>query len=224
MKVTYDIWKWRVPLIQDPSYLEAYIAGMDIIGEEVERVGKIGIAFSAEDNLIEYACTTKQKSEGIWKDDLHFPRWMEIDEAFFIEFKSGNRLEIDFAEGSSLKLGKNSISSKVKSYMGEQYDIDPNVMCSLILGQQLIRVDIDKTDDNLAFHFTASRGIPEPKGKEFILGVRFVFSNGYQLHFYPEYDYGYVEILDGTGETALIYWSELRNGVTKEFLEIVESK
>lgn len=224
MRETYDIWKWKVPLIQDTSYLEAYIAGMDIIGEEVKSVGKMGIGFSAEDNLVEYAHVTKQNSGGIWSDDLYFPRWLEIDEPFFIEFKSGNRIEIDFSEGSSLKLGKNSISSKVKSYMGEQYDIDPNVMYSLILGQQLIRVDIDKTDDNFAFHFTASRGIPEPKGKEFILGVRLVFSNGYQLHFYPEYDYGHVEILDGTGETALIYWSELRNGVTKEFLEIAESE
>lgn len=224
MKVTYDIWKWRVPLIQDPNYLEAYFAGMDIIGEEVEHVGKIGIAFSAEDNLIEYACATKQKSEGVWDDELYFPRWMEIDEPFFIEFKSGNRLEIDFSEGSSLKLGKNSISSHVKSHLGERDDIEPNVLFSSILGQQLIRVDIDRTDDKYAFDFTASRGIPEPKGMEFILGVRLVFSNGYQLHFYPEYDYGHVEVIDSKGEIAMIYWNELRNGVTKEFLEIAESK
>lgn len=224
MEKIYDIWKWRVPLIQDPNYLEAYIAEMDIIGEEVKSVGKMGIGFSAEDNLIEYLYISKQKTEGAWNDKMYFPRWLEIDEPFFVEFESGNRIEIDFSEGSSLKLGKNSIGSHVKSYMGERYDIEPNVMFSLILGQQLIRVDIDRTEDSFLLNFTGSRSIMMPKGKEFITGIRFVFDNGYQLYFYPEYDYGEVEMLDSKGNTALIYWKELKNGVTREFAEITERK
>ena len=146
--------------------------------------------------------------------DYEFKRIIEIDEPIIITFEDDDRLEIDYSEGSSIKIGLNSLPENVES-KGFINNLDGNVMFSNCIGKTVIGFQVSMQDDyELTWDFTGSYGIELPENQDaYISEFRILLSNSVSIVFKNFYDYGHVWTEDWMVDVSTIKWEELKKGI-----------
>ena len=150
-------------------------------------------------------------------NEVEFNRYAQIDEPIIIEFDDGDKLEIDYSEASSLKIGLNSLPENIQ-YGCNIDNVDGNILFSDCIGEQIIGYEVLMQDEfELTYTYTGSHGITNPiNQKSYISGFKILLTNCLELHFNSWYDYGEVIVVIRPNDYSKITWKELKYGI-KEF-------
>lgn len=205
----YHFEDWNVKVIQNPNTLLKTIKSYNIKGKKIKKLELVGFAFN-----FDYLDYKKGKKESLYKDNKLFYRYVEIDEPFIIEFEDGNRLEIDYSECSSIKIGLNSLPKDLKSLIREP-NIDPNILFSDCVGKEIIGFEVRMVDElELKQFYTGSHDIKEPSSQTgYISKLCILLSDNVMIEFSSFYDYGRVGTSSWTNNPQKIKWEELKNGI-----------
>lgn len=218
MPKTYDFKKWDVKLIQEPNELLETLKNFNIKNKVIKSIKLIGIAFNFEDDLEEeiYNKINDEELSKIenFKDEYEFFRSIHIDEPIIIEFEDGDKLEIDYSECGSLKIGLNSLPEKLESRRRKP-NVDLNVLFSNCIGEKLRGYEVTISDDfELNHDFTWSYDIEEPNNqKTFIAKLSLVLTNNVVINISSFVDFGVVWISTTWGDYYNIKWKELKSGI-----------
>lgn len=211
---------WNVDLIQEPNALMKKIKSFKLKGRKIKSIRIVGLCYGLIDSLEEeiYIKTNSQEESDIqnFKDEYEFNRIIEIDEPIIIEFEDGDRFEIDFSEGSTLKIGLNSLPYDIEPGININ-NLDGNVIFSNCIGQKIIGTQVDVQDEfELTYEFTGSSGseLPSDRQEYFISAFRIYLDNQLSICFKSWYDYGHVYI-EKFAKIEKITWNELKNGISR---------
>ena len=201
----YDFTKWDVDLIQDPNKLLKKLKELDIKNKTIKSIKTVGYCFNFE------------QMSPIFRDNESFSRYIQIDDPLIIGFEDGTKFEIDYSEGSTLKIGCNSLPDDIKSSVSEP-NIDCNVMFSNCIGKEIIGYSVEITDDcYLGFDFTGSYGIELDENQDsYISCLKIHLSDQLTLNYTNYHDYGEVWVTDSYNHTSKIKWGELKTGYKKD--------
>ena len=208
----FDFFEWQVPLIQDADVLEYFLSSLKLKGRVIKSIRAIGRCYNFGYWEIE------EQVEDISKipDDFEFKTYLEIDEPLVIEFVDGDRLEIDFSEASSLKMGLNTLSPET-TYGTNSNNLDVNYVFSKCLNQEVIDYKVTRSD-KLTSEYTGSSGIPEPKCN-FIEKIEFMIGDDLKITFKPFFDYGEVTLTDKNDNILYVKWKDIKKSLTDEWDE-----
>ena len=210
--------EWKVDLIQEPNVLLKTLKEFNIKGKKIKNIRILGNVFDLIDGLEEeiYKKTENQHDSDVenFKDDYEFKRIVEIDDPIIITFEDNDRLEIDYSEGSSIKIGLNSLPENIES-KNFINNLDGNVMFSNCIGKSIIGFQVSMQDDyELTWDFTGSYGIELPENQDaYISEFRILLSDSVSIVFKNFYDYGHVWTEDWLVDISTIKWEELKKGI-----------
>lgn len=216
MEFVYN--EWKADLIQEPSVLLKKLKEFNIKGKIIKDIRILGNVFDLIDGLEEeiYKKTENQHDSdlGNFKDDYEFKRIIEIDEPIIITFEDNDRLEIDYSEGSSVKIGLNTLPENIESKKFVN-NLDGNVIFSNCIGKKIIGFQVSMQDDyELTWDFTGSYGIDLPENQEaYISEFRILLSDAVSIVFKNFYDYGHVWTEDWMVDVSTIKWEELKKEI-----------
>lgn len=215
--------KWNVPLIQEPNELLQKLKELNIIGRKIVKIKCVGLCYNFTEDSIEdsaYSFYQEKNIENLQEisdydnipNTTMFYRYVRIDEPIVFYFDNGDRLEVDYCEASSLKIGKNSLPEDIECGINLP-NTDMNVVFSNCLEKEIKGFEVCMTD-YLIDEFTASWGMPMPeKQNAYITSLKINLNDGIYLNFYSFYDYGEVEVKQRKNEDAKISWEELKKGI-----------
>lgn len=212
----YNFNNWNVDLIQEPNKLLKKLTEFNLKGKKIKSIRIVGYCYDISEQLDNTAYQKYgdevAKIEN-FKDDYKFTRNIQFDNPIIIEFENGDKFEIDYSEGSSLKIGLNSLPDNIEPSCNYN-NIDGNVIFSNLINQEIIGYEIGMQDDfELTYDFTGSYGIKEPKGQEsYISFLKIILTNGLRIYFTNDYDYGYMAVKEWDKDTE-IKWEELKQGI-----------
>ena len=205
-KKEFDFFEWQVPLIQDADVLEYFLASLKLRGRVIKSIRVIGRCYNFGyfelEELVEDVTNIN--------DDFEFKAYIEIDEPLVIEFVDGDRLEIDFSEASSLKIGLNTLSPEI-TYGTNSYNLDVNSVFSRCLNQEVADYKVVRSDE-LTSEYTGSSGIPEPKCN-FIEKFELMLGNDLKLVFDTFFDYGDVVLRDKEDNILTVKWKDIKDSL-----------
>ena len=210
--------EWKVDLIQEPNVLLKTLKEFNIKGKKIKNIRILGNVFDLIDGLEEeiYKKTENKNDSDVenFKDDYEFKRIVEIDDPIIITFEDNDRLEIDYSEGSSIKIGLNSLPENIES-KNFINNLDGNVMFSNCIGKSIIGFQVSMQDDyELTWDFTGSYGIELPENQDaYISEFRILLSDSVSIVFKNFYDYGHVWTEDWLVDISTIKWEELKKGI-----------
>lgn len=195
--------KWDVDLIQDPNLLLKKLKEFNIKNKVIKSIKIVGFSFNF-DQLSHYV-----------DDKETFSRYVEIDSPIIIEFEDGDRFEIDYSEGSTLKVGYNSLPEELVSNIG--HNVDGDIIFSNCLGKKIYGFSIEMSDEiELDYYFTGSYGLDLSENQEsYISRLKFHLTDNLYLNFTNYHDYGVVWVTDVNHHTTKIKWAELKKGYTR---------
>ena len=210
--------EWNVDLIQSPQKLMDTLKSFNIKEKKIKDIKVIGNVFNLVDGLEEeiYKKNLNDEESNVenFKDEYEFKRIVEIDEPIIITFDNGDRLEIDYSDGSTIKMGLNSLPENIHSKRFTP-NLDMNVMFSDVLGEQVIGFEVSMQDEPEAtWDFTGCYDYDLDFEQEtFISQFRILLTNAKSIVFRNCYDYGHVYIEDFTVDISKISWKELKEGI-----------
>lgn len=212
----YHFNKWDVQLIQEPTVLLNKLKGFNLTGRKIKSINIVGHCYDVVGTLEEIIYNKfgdEESNVENFKDDYEFDRIIEYDDPIIIEFDDGDRFEIDYGEGSSLKIGLNSLPKNIRC-RGNSKSLDGNIMFSNLIGQEIRGFEIGMQDDfELTYDFTGSFGIELPENqKAYISFLKIILTNGLKIYFSNDFDYG-VMLVQEWNETTKIKWGELKKGI-----------
>lgn len=219
----FDFNKWNVPLIQEPNELMQKLKELNIIGRRIVKIRCVGLCYNFTKDSIEDSAYNYYKEKNIENlqeisaydnipNETMFYRYVMIDGPIILYLDNGDRLEIDYSEGSSLKIGKNSLPENIECGINLP-NTDMDVVFSICLEKEIKGFEVCMTD-YLIDEFTASWGMPMPeKQNAYITSLKINLNDGIYLNFYSFYDYGEVEVKQRKNEDAKISWEELKKGI-----------
>ncbi len=215
--------KWNVPLIQEPNELMKKLKELDVKGKKITSVRCVGLCYNLREDMIEdhaYGYYQEEKIENYEElsnyenilPDTPFTRYVEIDEPIIVYFDNGDRLEVDFSEASSLKIGKNSLPENIE-FSTNAPNADMNIIFSNCIGKEVKGFEVIMSDA-LYSDYTGSQGIPEPENQDsYISMFRILLEKDVYIEFNSLFDYGEVAVFQyGKSE---ILWKDLKNGIKK---------
>ncbi len=219
----FDFNKWSVPLIQEPNDLMQKLKELNIIGRKIVKIRCVGLCYNLREDHIEdsaYSYYEEKNVENLQEisdydkipNTTMFSRHVEIDEPIIFYLDNGDRLEIDYSDGSSLKIGKNSLPENIECGLNLP-NADINVVFSNCLGEEIKAFEVCMTN-HLIDEFTSSWGIPYPaEQNSYISGFKIHLSDYIYLEFHSFYDYGEVVVKEGRDKDTTITWAELKKGI-----------
>ena len=197
----YIYMEWNVDLIQNPNVLMRILKELNIKDKKIKAFKYLGNAYNFKNVL-----TLKKRD---------YARYLEIDNLFIIEFTDGSRLEIDYSEGSTLKLGINSLPKDIKSSLSNNVDV--NVLFSNCLNEKIIGFNVEMTDSIDNIDFTGSYGIELDENQDsYIKSFSIILTNDIMITFSNYYDYGCININDYNYNQTKINYDELKKGFKGE--------
>ena len=218
----YNFSSWDVPIIQKPEELMTKLKELEVKGRKIKAIKCIGLCYNlSEDNIedVAYEYYKENGSEDFERKldykniplDTPYIRYVEIDEPIIIYLDNGDRLEIDYSEASSLKIGKNTLPKDLQFGINPP-NADVNIIFSNCLEKSIIGYKIE-TSDELYDDFTGSHGISMPVNqKSYISNFKIYLEDNLYIEFSSFYDYGEVEIYEGSNNSTII-WKDLKKGI-----------
>lgn len=194
----YNFNKWDAKLIQDPIELMKELNGFNIKHKQIKSIIIIGHVFDLEDIIDPYDL----EGNMVVFDDDEYIRCVQIDAPFIIEFDDGDRLELDYSEGSSIKVGLNTLPKNIKGHIEE--NVDGNIFFSDCIGEEIIGYAVEMEDGPFDWYFTGSCGTELDWNKDlYISKLRILLTDHFSLEFTNFHDYGEVALLKYNFETKI---------------------
>lgn len=180
---TFSWEAWSADILQKPEEVRAVFNQLNIIGKKIVNIKPVGYGYNF---LCDYVSELSE--------DKPCYRHVQVDEPLIIIFADGDQLEIEFSEGTSVRISKNCIPLDIEAGV-QPPNYDARQLFSNCIGQLLTGLEVKATDHYPLF--TGSRGITlNDDQKEFIEAVSLVFSNSTKLYFEPFADYGWITAVD----------------------------
>lgn len=229
----YSYWEWSVPVLQTYEEVVSGLAELKLEGRKVKNVRCVGMAYNWRDDGIADSVynaldniSHEQRCElpnpgAFLPEGIYLPRSVEIDEPFLIEFEDGDVLGIDYSEGSSVRLGLNTIPENI-SFGTNSPTIHTDKLFEDIIGKEIVSVEI--TTSTTMPEFTGSHGLSLDEQPLYITGLNIRYAEdglyNYQNSlFLTSYcDYGLVELKKYDGELMKIHAPDIKE-VVKGFIE-----
>lgn len=163
----FKFMEWNVELIQNPIKLDSKLKELDILNKEIINVRTISTLY----------------------DNLDINKALEIDKPIEFIFFDNNKLEIDYSEGSTIKIGYNSLQEYKK------YNV-PKELNEYVKNEKIVSYNIETVDKDTAFcEFTGSYGLKlnENQSGGYIGNLQFNLTNNKKIIFINFYDYGEIQ-------------------------------
>ncbi len=219
----YNFNKWNVPIIQEPNELMKKLKEFNLIGKKITNIRCVGLCYDLTEDDIEDEAYNYYRNknvenlaeistyENIPLDTLLL-RSVQIDEPIIFYFDNGDRLEVDYSEASSLKIGKNSLPKNIQ-YGTNIPNADMNIVFSNCLNKKIIGFEVSMSDE-LLDDFTGSHGIQEPENQmSYISSFEIKLEDWISIKFNNFFDYGRVYIESAFESEKKITWEELKKGI-----------
>lgn len=233
----FDFFEWSAPVIQDCDNLKEKVDSFRLIGRRIKSMRFVGHCYNLNedgiedrilDSLEEKGMDIKQYDNGLFYElpelddlDQELPITCScamIDEPFIIDFEDDlGDLEIDYSEGSTVRLGSNCIPEGIEPGVNRR-NFDADVLFSEIIGGMIKNIYIETSFELGSFaDFTGSHGLDLEEQEEYIHKITFVIENGqyhetYELSFNSFFDYGEIE-LTKFGKQMVRSLSQFRKGI-----------
>ena|GEM_PF-1950242 len=215
---------WSADVLQSPEEVYHVFNGLNILGKRIKTIKAVGYGYNLDEVHIEefiyrysidHGKSPKNGKGSIdpsWYDDsIPFPVWMEIDEPVIIVFDNGDRLEIDFSEGSSVRISKNCIPFNIEAGINVK-NFFADKLFTRCIGETLIGIEVKRV--SYPGFFTGSHGIAFQKNQnEYIENVSLLLTGGLKIIFNAFYDYGHVSLANLLGEPVNISLGDLRQAL-----------
>lgn len=210
---TYSWHSWSPDVLQSPEEVYAAFEACNFVGRRISGFKAVSLAYNLREELIEetvyrYACDlSPEELNGVDPHDWHDPAMphpciVELDEPFIIIFEGGDRLDMDFSEASSVRMGKNTIPLDVRP--GINYNnFHAERFFSCCIGESLLGIHVEVTPE--LRNFTGSYGMDIDENRDnYIASLDLLLSSGKRLVFKPFFDYSEVWAEDATGKMLTI--------------------
>lgn len=215
---TYSWHTWSAEILQAPEEVYARFEQLNLLNKRISKIRAVGLGYNLRDNYLE---DDSEEDYGIDDTDCSAPGMeglphscertipctVEIDEPIILIFEDGDRLEIDFSEGSSIRIGTNSIPIDIKPGVN-QNNFDATQFFSCCVGQPIVGFEVKNTAKLPIF--TGSYGMRLAALPEYIDSVWLVLENSTKLKFEAWIDYGAVSATDENGAPLEISVCELK--------------
>lgn len=208
-KLKFDFFNWQVPLIQDADVLEYFLASLNLRGRVIKSIRAIGCCY----NFGYWEIEEKVEDINNIPENFEFKTYIQIDEPLVIEFVDGDKLEIDFSEASSLKMGLNTLHPDT-TYGTNFNNLDVNCLFEKCLNQAVTDYRVIR-NDQLITEYTGASSIPEPKCN-FIEKLEIMLGGILKLTFNSFYDYGEVTLSDKDGNVLTVQWKTIKDSLKYE--------
>ena len=140
------------------------------------------------------------------------PCFAEIDEPLLIEFEDGDVLGISFSEGSCVRIELNTIPLTINPGTNPR-TFHANRLFQNMIGKRLAAIEVTASTEKP--EFTGSYGLTLNEQVSYIERVDIVYDDfeprwcRHRMSFTPWYDYGWVEVIDDSGQRVSIPSEEI---------------
>lgn len=214
----YSWRSWSANVLQTPDEVHAAFASLGVVGKRIVKIHAIGMAYNLRDDMVEesvysYAKALSYEERGgvdplEWRDGNAFiPCQAEIDEPLIIFLEDGDRFEIDFSEGSSVRMSKNAIPPDIQPGINDN-NFDANRLFAACLENVLAGIEVESTDEYP--EFTGAHDMTLEESGVYISKIHLPMTNGNRLSFEPYYDYGLVYLTDSYGNPLKMPVDEIK--------------
>ena len=216
----YNFNEWKVPIIQEPNELMKKLKEFNLIEKKITSIRCIGLCYDLTEDGIEdraYNYYENKNVENLYEIsnydsiplDTLFSRSIQIDEPIIFYFDNGDRLEIDYSEASSLKIGKNSLPKDIQ-YGTNMPNVNMNILFSNCINKEIIGFEVSMSDE-LSDDFTGSHGISEPENQmSYISSFTIKLDGWISIKLNNFFDYGSVWGEGYNKAEENITWEELK--------------
>lgn len=191
---------WSADVFQTPDEVREAFRVLNIQGRIIVDIRAIGRAFNLlEEDIDDY-------DNGILNMS---PCWRcaEIDEPIIITLDNGDRIELLFSEGSSLRVSKNCLAPDIQSRIRNNFFAAKLFSCCI--GKRILKVEVEGT--NKIPGFTGSHGLTlDEQQEQFISRVSLILQSGNKMVFQSDYDYGWIEVLNANNQRIKLSSAECR--------------
>ncbi len=195
MSEEYEFEKWTGQIIQHPRALEKFFEDNKIVGRTIKDIKFIGINFREGMN--------GERPKNI----------VQIDEPFILYFEDGDHLDMDYSEGSTVKVSMNTLRDDLISGISPSSVINPDEYFSEIHNRQITGIEIKRSNEFP--DFTGSHGLDIDENQdEYIEKILIYLSGSYILDLSSYLDYGNVCIakeIEGRKYKVCTWFLRLRN-------------
>lgn len=209
---------WSADVLQTPQEVYDAFDLLGVTGKKIVSIRAIGLGYNLGEELIEDYILSKTSESGQecpvydstnWHTlPLSYPRYARLDEPLLIVFDDGSRLEIDFSEGSSVRLSKNSIPVDIKPGTNAN-NFDAAKLFSCCIGANIVAVHVESSEELPIF--TGSYGMSiSDKQLKYIERIDLQLTSGVQLQLSAFCDYCEIVATDATGKMLEINFADLR--------------
>lgn len=217
---TFDWHWWAADIYQTPAELREAFEKLPLVGKHIVDMCSIGGAHNMYGYDLAWKLQIQAERSGVaerfgadpcfyYDPEFTIPRKVQIDEPFVIVFDDGNRLEIDFSEGSSVSLSMNYIPADILPCRGRliDRDFDAKKYFSPCIGKKLLGFYVKTTSERP--DFTGSYGISlDENATEYIMYFDLLLEN-MKIRFEAYLDYGKITLLNENENPVKITFREL---------------
>ena len=183
----FDWYSWSADVLQTPAELREAFDKLNLTGKRIVDLLDIGGEYCWAD----YEVSVKT---GALEASSYQP--------FVLVFDSGDRLEIDFSEMSSVRMSLNCFPHDLVD-IAPLPDMDNGErFISPCIGGKIARLDIGIWNECPSLEFTGSYGLTLYDDQENYIGYfDLLLDNGLKIRFEAWFDDGYVSIRDNQGNS-----------------------
>ena len=194
---------WSADILQTPRELREAMNSLNLPGNIISSIKAVGYAYT----LGQYEPADKDTWSS--EDKAAFvSRHAEIDEPLIISFSNGDRLEIDFSYGSTVRISKNCLPLNIKHCVNSN-NFDAAKLFSSCLGEMIMGFEI-MTTDRCPLFSGPDRETLEEERDDYIESMYILLSNAKKLKFEAHYDYGWVTAMDEANVPLKISFADLK--------------
>ena len=212
----FSFWEWSAPVLQTPEEVVRKTHELRIVGRVVKDIVAIGLGYNwTLDEIEESVYNAMERMhptlkaqipnpEDVLPKGVELPCFAELDEPLLILFEDGDSLGISFDEGSCVRMELNSIPPSIEPGINRK-NFHANRLFREMIGKTITSVEVTASTEHP--DFAGSHGLVLEEQPCYISKVDIVFDAGLQyrpqqrLSFSPWWDYGWVEIIDSSGQT-----------------------
>ena len=194
---------WSADVLQSPKEVRDIFNALDICEKTISTIKAVGYAYNlASDRLAD------DDDQWLYADDICFPCRIVIDEPLIISLGTGDRLEIEFSEASSVRISKNCLPVDIKPGVNAN-NVDAAKIFSCCLGETILGLEITTTD---VYPFgTGAHGIALPEGQDdYIESFSLLLSNYKKIKFEAWFDYGLVAAINAENKPMEISFANVK--------------
>lgn len=212
----FNFWDWSAPILQTPEEVIQKVHELQLVDRIVKDVVAVGMGYNWTDYGIDEAVYTAIDrmhpllKEQIPNPDSFLPKgveilcFAEIDEPLLILFEDGDTLCISHDEGSCVRMDLNTIPLSIQPGTNKR-TFHAGRLFDDIIGKRITAVEVTASTE--CPDFTGSHGLTIQKQPSYINKVDILYDDGSiswprrRLSFTSDMDYGWVELVDYTGQT-----------------------